>query len=98
MMMNDGAGYWDALPKSRISTRRLLGSSGRSGTSKRCRVVGSARLIGMKSRLAKEAERALVDATQRLSPEERVSAFLEHCRLVMELYEAAAQRLSRWLR
>jgi hypothetical protein len=50
------------------------------------------------TRLAKEAERALVDATQRLSPEERVSAFLEHCRLVMELYQAAAQRLSRWLR
>ncbi len=42
----------------------------------------------MKSTLAKEAEQALVEATQRLSPEERVNAFLEHCRLVMELYEA----------
>ncbi len=42
----------------------------------------------MESKLAKEAERALIDATQRLSPEERVNAFLTHCRLVMELYDA----------
>jgi hypothetical protein len=42
----------------------------------------------MESKLARGAERALVDATQRLSPEERVNAFLAHCRLVMELYEA----------
>lgn len=42
----------------------------------------------MESKLAKEAERALVEATQRLSPEERLNAFLEHCRLVTELYEA----------
>jgi hypothetical protein len=42
----------------------------------------------MESRIAKEAERALIEATQRLSPEERLNAHLEHCRLVMELYEA----------
>jgi hypothetical protein len=42
----------------------------------------------MESKIAKKAERALVDATQRLSPEERVNAFLAHCRLVMDLYEA----------
>jgi hypothetical protein len=42
----------------------------------------------MESKVAKEAERALVEATQRLSPEERLNAFLTHCRLVMELYEA----------
>ena len=42
----------------------------------------------MESKVAKEAERALVEATQRLSPEERLNAFLAHCRLVMELYEA----------
>jgi hypothetical protein len=42
----------------------------------------------MESKLAKMAEQALVEATQRLSPEERVNAYLAHCRLVMELYEA----------
>lgn len=42
----------------------------------------------MDSKVAKEAERALVEATQRLSPEERLNAFLEHCRLVAQLYEA----------
>lgn len=42
----------------------------------------------MESKLANEAERALVEATQRLTPEERLNAFLEHCRLVMDLYEA----------
>jgi hypothetical protein len=42
----------------------------------------------MNSKLAKEAELALVEATQRLSPEQRVDAFLTHCRLVMELFEA----------
>jgi hypothetical protein len=42
----------------------------------------------MESKLANEAERALIEATQRLSPEERLNAFLEHCRLVTQLYEA----------
>jgi hypothetical protein len=42
----------------------------------------------MESKLAQEAERALVDATQRLNPEERINAYLAHCRLVMQLYEA----------
>jgi hypothetical protein len=42
----------------------------------------------MESKVAKDAERALVEATQRLSPEERVNAFLAHCRLVTELFEA----------
>lgn len=42
----------------------------------------------MESKVAKEAERALIEATQRLSPEERLNAFLVHCRLVMELFEA----------
>jgi len=45
----------------------------------------------MESKLAKEAELALVDATQRLCPEERVIAYLAHCRLVMQLYEAGQQ-------
>jgi hypothetical protein len=42
----------------------------------------------MESRIAAEAERALIEATQRLSPEERVNAFLTHCRLVAELRAA----------
>jgi len=42
----------------------------------------------MESKLAKEAEKALVEATQKLCPEERLNAFLEHCRLVTQLYEA----------
>ena len=42
----------------------------------------------MESKLAEAAERALVEATQRLSPEDRVNAFLAHSRLVVELYEA----------
>jgi hypothetical protein len=42
----------------------------------------------MESQLAKEAEKSLVEATQKLCPEERLNAFLEHCRLVTQLYEA----------
>jgi peroxiredoxin family protein len=42
----------------------------------------------MESKVAKEAEQALVEATQRMSPEQRVNAYLAHCRLVMQLYEA----------
>lgn len=56
---------------------------------------GSVRLGGMESKVAKEAERALVEATQRLSPEERLNAFLEHCRLVTQLYEAGREVRSR---
>jgi hypothetical protein len=42
----------------------------------------------MESKLATQADRALVEATQRLTPEERVNAFLVHCRLMAELFEA----------
>jgi hypothetical protein len=49
----------------------------------------------MESKLAKMAEQALVAATQRLSPEARVDAFLAHCRLVMELYEAGREMRAR---
>lgn len=38
--------------------------------------------------LAREIDRSLIEATQRLSAEERLNAFLTHCRLMMELYEA----------
>ena len=42
----------------------------------------------MESTLAQDAELALVYATQRLSPEERIEAFLAHSRLAMALYGA----------
>lgn len=42
----------------------------------------------MESKLAIDAEHALVEATQKLSPEERLNAFLAHCQLVTQLYEA----------
>jgi hypothetical protein len=48
----------------------------------------SDRLGGMESKLAMEAERALVEATQKLRPEERLNAFLAHCQLMTQLYEA----------
>jgi hypothetical protein len=49
----------------------------------------------MESKVAKEAERALIKATQSLSPEQRLNAFLEHCRLVMQLYEAGEKMRAR---
>jgi hypothetical protein len=49
----------------------------------------------MESKVAKEAERALIEASQKLSPEERLNAFLEHCRLVTQLYEAGEKMRSR---
>lgn len=43
------------------------------------------------SKRARDDRRALVEATQRLSPEERLNAFLVHTQLMMELYEAGKQ-------
>jgi len=48
-------------------------------------------LDGMESKLAKDAEKALIEATQRLCPEERLNAFLQHCRLTMQLFEAGQE-------
>jgi hypothetical protein len=45
----------------------------------------------MESKLAKEARRALVAENQKLSPEQRLEAFLVHCRLVAELREAGRE-------
>jgi hypothetical protein len=42
----------------------------------------------MQSNLAMAAERALLEAAQRLTPEQRLNALLAHCRLVAELYQA----------
>ncbi len=62
--------------------------------SARPRLVHSITLDLMESKIAKEAERALIEATQRLSPEERLNAYLQHCRLMMELYEAGLRMRS----
>jgi hypothetical protein len=45
----------------------------------------------MESKLANEARLALA-AARRLTPEQRLNAFLAHCQLMMELY-AAGQKL-----
>jgi len=45
----------------------------------------------MESKLAREARQALIAATQRLSPEERLNAFLAHSRLMVALYQAGQQ-------
>jgi hypothetical protein len=38
-----------------------------------------------------EIDLALIEATQRLSPEQRLDAFLTHNRLIVELYSAGRQ-------
>jgi hypothetical protein len=45
----------------------------------------------MGSQIAKDAEKALVEATQRLTPEQRLNAFLTHCRLLTQLHEAGCR-------
>jgi hypothetical protein len=42
----------------------------------------------MESRLALESKAALLDTMRRMTPEQRLDAYLEHCQLVMELYDA----------
>jgi hypothetical protein len=46
----------------------------------------------MESKLANEAKLALLAAARRLTPEQRLNAFLAHCQLMMELH-AAGQKL-----
>lgn len=46
----------------------------------------------MESKLAKEARLALLADARRLTPEQRLNAFLAHCQLMMELY-AAGQKI-----
>jgi hypothetical protein len=45
----------------------------------------------MESKLAKEARLALLADARRLTPEQRLNAFLAHCQLMMELYVAGQQ-------
>jgi hypothetical protein len=45
----------------------------------------------MESKLAKEARLALLADARRLTPEQRLDAFLAHCQLMMELHAAGQQ-------
>lgn len=45
----------------------------------------------MESKLAKQAHQSLLQAMRQLTPEERLNAFLTHCRLMMDLYQAGRQ-------
>jgi hypothetical protein len=42
----------------------------------------------VESKLAQQLRQELIAATQALTPEQRLEAFLEHCQLMAELYEA----------
>lgn len=42
----------------------------------------------MRSKLADLARLELREADERLTPEERLEAYLEHCQLLVELYDA----------
>lgn len=42
----------------------------------------------MESKLAQQVRQELIAATQTWTPEQRLEAFLEHCQLMAELYEA----------
>jgi hypothetical protein len=46
----------------------------------------------MDSKLAKEAETALIATTQGLAPEQRLEAFVAHCRLMAELHAAGTRQ------
>lgn len=52
----------------------------------------------MDSKLARQAEKALVAATQALTPEQRLEAFVAHCRLMAELHAAGARQREQALR
>lgn len=45
----------------------------------------------MESKLARQIRQELIAATQALTPEQRLEAFLEHSQLMAELYEAGCQ-------
>jgi hypothetical protein len=45
----------------------------------------------LQRRQGQEVDQGLLAATQRLTPEQRLDAFLTHSRLMMELYQAGQQ-------
>jgi len=49
----------------------------------------------MDSKLATATKRSLLAHSRRLTPEQRLEAFLVHCRLMMDLYRAGQDRRAR---
>jgi hypothetical protein len=49
----------------------------------------------MRSKLAESLKRSLLESNQRLTPEQRLEAFLVHCRLIAELHRAGREAQSR---
>ena len=45
----------------------------------------------VESKLAQQLRQELIAATQALTPEQRLEAFLEHSQLIAELYEAGCR-------
>ena len=52
----------------------------------------------MESLLAREAKEAAIESVRKLSPEERLTAFLTHCELMARLYSAGRLASSRVVR
>ena len=50
-----------------------------------------ARITCMHSKLANQSKQALLAASKRLTPEQRLESYVVHCRLVMDLYAAGQQ-------
>jgi hypothetical protein len=46
----------------------------------------------MESKLARDHKRALLESTRGLTPQQRLEAFLAHCRLINRLYRAGAEQ------
>ena len=69
-----------------------LGSGLRSPEAIRRLLEARATLRGMESKLANQAKLSRLAAARRLTPEQRLNAFLAHCQLIMELH-AAGQKL-----
>ena len=42
----------------------------------------------MESKVVQETERAMIEAQRSWSPEERLKAFVMHCQVMMEFYQA----------
>jgi hypothetical protein len=45
----------------------------------------------MESEVAKYAARELIEAAKRMSPQQRLDAYIEHCRQVHRFYEAGRE-------
>lgn len=81
---------------SRMTIRSLAFCVGANRKMKGCQELGGELATlslfrytrGMESRLAREAEEAAIESVRKLSPEERLTAFLTHCELMARLYSA----------